>query len=356
MLLAGRVRGARAGRRRARPRARRPARAARGRRLAAAASSRAASSSASRSPARSSTTRRCCSPTSRPATSTWRPAPRCCGCCARGAEDGRAVVMVTHEAAAAAIADRVLRLRGRAARGVIALALAGAARAPLADAAGGRRGARGVAGRRHRRDGRLRARDRLRPRRDAGRPARRDRALRRRAARHVDARVRALPNLAARSYRCERQQRPASRRTATSRDRGALQLVPRRPPRLRDRRRPRPRAGPARSWSSRASRASGTCTSATRWTSGGSARSGSSASRSSPDNVAFPLAGAARVVRARPRSRRARPNLALLWLNDRVEGRRDADPGARGVVRPRPAAVRHARRACACCSRRRRGS
>jgi ABC-type lipoprotein export system ATPase subunit len=45
-------------------------------------SSPAASSSASPSPARSSTTRRCSSRTSRPATSTPRPAPRSCGCCA----------------------------------------------------------------------------------------------------------------------------------------------------------------------------------------------------------------------------------------------------------------------------------
>ncbi len=44
---------------------------------------RAASSSASRSPARWSPARRSSSPTSRPATSTRAPAPRCCGCCAR---------------------------------------------------------------------------------------------------------------------------------------------------------------------------------------------------------------------------------------------------------------------------------
>jgi ABC-type lipoprotein export system ATPase subunit len=42
----------------------------------------AASSSESRSPARSRTSRRCCSRTSRPATSTWRPVRRCCRCCA----------------------------------------------------------------------------------------------------------------------------------------------------------------------------------------------------------------------------------------------------------------------------------
>ena len=73
-------------------------------------SSRAASSSASRSPARSSTTRRCCSPTSRRATSTRRRAPRSCALLRELADEGRAVLLVTHEAAAAAIADRVLRL------------------------------------------------------------------------------------------------------------------------------------------------------------------------------------------------------------------------------------------------------
>ena len=46
-------------------------------------SSPAASSSASRSPARSSRSRRCCSPTSRPATSTRRRRPRSSSCCAR---------------------------------------------------------------------------------------------------------------------------------------------------------------------------------------------------------------------------------------------------------------------------------
>ena len=46
-------------------------------------SSPAASSSASRSPARSPRSRRCCSPTSRPATSTRPRAPRCSSCCAR---------------------------------------------------------------------------------------------------------------------------------------------------------------------------------------------------------------------------------------------------------------------------------
>ena len=111
VLLAGRVRGAHPEAARARPRADRPAGAARRSRTRCRASCRAASSSGSRSPARWSTTRRWCWPTSRPATSTSRPAPRCCGCCAPARPTGRAVVLVTHEAAAAAIADRVLTLR-----------------------------------------------------------------------------------------------------------------------------------------------------------------------------------------------------------------------------------------------------
>ena len=109
---------------------------------------RAASSSASRSRARSSRGRRSCSPTSRPATSTRRPAARSSTCCAsRRTTYGQTIVMVTHEAAAAAIADRILFLAdglivkeltehepGRGARGdehpavVIGVALNGLAR------------------------------------------------------------------------------------------------------------------------------------------------------------------------------------------------------------------------------------
>ena len=113
-------RGERAARRRAcaaptrsrgaRARARRPARAARGRRRRSRTSSRAASSSASRSRARSSTTRRSCWRTSRRATSTSQAGAEVLRAAARVADEGRAVVLVTHEAAATAIADRVLRL------------------------------------------------------------------------------------------------------------------------------------------------------------------------------------------------------------------------------------------------------
>ena len=72
-------------------------------------SSRAASSSASRSRARSSRGRRSSSPTSRPATSTRRPAARSSSSCARRSTHyGQTTVMVTHEARAAVIADRIL--------------------------------------------------------------------------------------------------------------------------------------------------------------------------------------------------------------------------------------------------------
>ena len=74
-------------------------------------SSPAASSSAWRSRARSSRARPWCSPTSRPATSTRAPAATCSTCCARAVDEfGQTIVMVTHDAGAAAIADRVLFL------------------------------------------------------------------------------------------------------------------------------------------------------------------------------------------------------------------------------------------------------
>ena len=74
-------------------------------------SSPAASSSAWRSPARSSRGRRSCSPTSRPATSTRAPAARSSTLLRGMVSDlGQTTVMVTHDAHAAAIADRVLFL------------------------------------------------------------------------------------------------------------------------------------------------------------------------------------------------------------------------------------------------------
>ena len=74
-------------------------------------SSPAASSSASPSPARSSRARASCSPTSRRATSTRRPAARSSALLRDSVDKlGQTTVMVTHDAHAAAIADRVLFL------------------------------------------------------------------------------------------------------------------------------------------------------------------------------------------------------------------------------------------------------
>ena len=51
------------------------------------------------------------SPTSRPATSTRRPAPRCCRSCAAPCDDmGQTIVMVTHDPIAASYADRIVFL------------------------------------------------------------------------------------------------------------------------------------------------------------------------------------------------------------------------------------------------------
>ena len=93
--------------------------------------------------------------------------------------------------------------------------------------------------------------------------------------------------------------------------------------------------------SSRGSRASGTWRSATRIDVGRPGALRLVGIAVSPDNVAFPLARAARVYV--PAARRRPANIALLWLNDPLEGGRHAHPGALGVVRPRAARVRHAR-------------
>ena len=60
-------------------------------------SCRAASASASPWPGRSCTRRRSCWPTSRPATSTRRPARRCSSCSTRLHADGATIVVVTHD-------------------------------------------------------------------------------------------------------------------------------------------------------------------------------------------------------------------------------------------------------------------
>ena len=334
MLLAGRVRGAgpdAAERGRA---ARRPARAAATSPTRCRTSSPAASSSASRSPARSSTTRPCCSPTSRPATSTPAPAPRCCGCCARGAEEGRAVVhrhprggrgrdrRPGPDAARreARRSDRAARSRACApGRSRTLLAAPGCSR---------RRWWSGAA------DGRLRARHRLRPRRRAGRPARRDRALRRRA--RGDGR-RARPRAA--------EPRGALLPLGASTDVPLARARPRHAPRraavvLGGRRGyaivagPRPRRpAAARSWSSAASRTRGTCAPATPCCASAAARRAWSGIALSPDNVAFPLAAAPRHVYALDDDRdfgRARQHRAAVAQRP-VAGRRRRSTQARAV-------------------------
>ena len=70
----------------------------------------AVSSSGSRSPGRWSPSPRWSSPTSRPGTSTRARAPRCWASCGARRELGQTIVMVTHDPAAAAYADRVVLL------------------------------------------------------------------------------------------------------------------------------------------------------------------------------------------------------------------------------------------------------
>ena len=75
-------------------------------------SSPAASSSGSRSPGRWSPNRPSSSPTSRPGTSTRRRAPTCSRLLRQAVDEfGQTVIMVTHDPAAAAHADRLITLR-----------------------------------------------------------------------------------------------------------------------------------------------------------------------------------------------------------------------------------------------------
>ena len=96
-------------------------------------SSRAARCSASRSPARSPTGRRCCSPTSRPASSTRRPATHIAELFDRVNADGTAIVLVTHNSPLAARATRQLTMRSGTiqTRMIIRLALRSLATRPL---------------------------------------------------------------------------------------------------------------------------------------------------------------------------------------------------------------------------------
>jgi ABC-type lipoprotein release transport system permease subunit len=130
--------------------------------------------------------------------------------------------------------------------------------------------------------------------------------------RTLDARVRALPNLAARSYRWERN-RVWLAAPGHSTDRGALQLVlgGRRGYQILEGRDLAGRGevvveqGLARQWDLHVGDTLGV---------GGPGRRIVGIA-SSPDNVAYPLAGAARVY-ALDTDRDANPNIALLWLND----------------------------------------
>ena len=180
----------------------------------------------------------------------------------------------------------------------------------------------------------------LRPRRGARRPARRDRALRPRARRaDVDARVRALPNLAARSYRLEVDRVPICAPATTRLDRGVVQVVARRPARLRDRRRPRPApARRPRSSSSRAWRASGTCSVGDTLDVGRLGAAAGRRDRAVARQRRLPAGQRRARLRRRATVRRrfapagsSRSTCALLWLHDRGARRRHARAGARRV-------------------------
>ena len=180
-----------------------------------------------------------------------------------------------------------------------------AARPARADAAGRARRARRLARRRHGDDGRLLARDRLRPRRRAGRPARRARALHARRARRRSTRAcRALPNLEARSYRNEQLNqllRAGSQRTR----KGAVTAVlgGRRGYLVVDGRDLRDgeigdvviERGLAREWDLRSATRSRRRAGATATARSTSGRCGSSGSRSRRTTSRIPLASAARV-------------------------------------------------------------
>ena len=243
-----------------------------------------------------------------------------------GADEGRAVVMVTHEAAAAAIADRVLTPRGgearrrdrarrrracgRARSRTLLAALGHRSRPSLVVGTGATVGYGLATG--------------FEPRRRARRPARRDRALRRRDRGDVDRRVRALPEprgalvplRASTTSVLESRGRPPCAR-------GALQRRARRPPRLRDRRGPRPAGAPGRGRDRARARARvGPAPGRPARRRPLGARCGSSASRSRPTTSRTRWRSAARVYcRRRDRSAlRLRPaadaNVALLWLHD----------------------------------------
>ena len=305
-----------------------------------------------------------CSPTSRPATSTSRPAPRCCGCCARApTRAARSSWSRTRRPRRGDRRPRAARSSdGRLVPADAGDALAGAARAPRARRcwpALGVLAASLVVG--HGATvgyGLATGFDRAA---DARRPARRDRALRRRSARgDVDARVRALPNLAGALLPLRAAQPAARRAPAHATRKGAVQTscsaaaaatrsstaatCATGARRGRDRARARARVGPAAS--------------ATRSRVGPPRRALRVVGIAlSPDNVAYPLAQRRRAStspsascgRARLRAG-CRPTSRCCGSTTRRKADVTLTQARAIVVRARPAAVRHPRRACGSCS------
>ena len=273
-----------------------------------------------------------------------------------GASEGRAVVLVTHEAAAAGDRRPCADAARREAQRVIALALAGlrARRSRTLLAAAGVLAASLVVGTAATvgyglATGFERSADQsdlpdLIARFDPERRA------------TLDERVRALPNLAARSYRFERNNIPLTANGHHT-HRGAMHVVlgGRRGYLVTEGRDLSGRFGEvvveqglAREWDLHV----GDMIDVGRR--GPQRLVGIAVS---PDNVAFPLARAARVyVSGAARRRRRRGQHRAAVAQRPGEGGRHAHPGAVGVVRPRAAPVRHARGRAACCSARPRGS
>ena len=262
-----------------------------------------------------------------------------------GAYEGRAVVMVTHEAAAAG--DRRPRADAarREAQRVIALALAGlrARRSRTLLAAAGVLAASLVVGTGVTVGyGLATGFERCADQSDLPDVIARFDAERRAT---VDERVRALPNLAARSYRYERNNIPLTANGHHT-HRGAMHVVlgGRRGYVVTEGRDLSGRLGEvvverglAREWDLHL---------------GDTIDVGRRGPQRivgiavSPDNVAFPLATRRARLRRRERpggDRRRRQRRAAVAQRP-GEGGRHADPGAGGVVRPRAAPVRHARR------------
>ena len=235
-----------------------------------------------------------------------RGARPCCGCCASLADEGRAVVLVTHEPAAAGIADRraaarcgpagagVRRRRLLAALGIAAASLVAGTAATVGYglATGFERAA------------------------DAGRPPARHRALRPRSRARPSTRACArCPTSSRARTGCER--RNACIRARGRRDgQGDARLPARRPARLRGRRGPRPARRRAR------------CSSSAGWRRDWGLAAGDRLTRRRPLSAAdrrrraralerrLPAHGhAARVRRCRPGTTRP-ANVAQLWLAD----------------------------------------